>query len=495
MKTAFLALFLVAFTQDAWAKVSTSVTPSHPAYDVIDRLEARRCAYATYRGMAPQSYADLRAAVDVGEAPPDDEENPEAHCDLPRWLRKERDILLRGQPAEVTATALLLKDDEIALPRIDARVTPSYALREGRPFFNGPNLDLSFTVSGSAGRNDVGLAFGVTPAFVAGLREYDYVNGRFYLHEGYVKLAYKWAELGFGRVARRFGQTAHGSLLLSGAAKPLSAVELRVRPHLLGKPFGFLGPFTFDTWVSDTDEGSGIADARLWGVALGMRPATWLELTVMELYQLGGTGVPSVSLGDVFKMLFYGGGSDLEAKRQRALGLGLAFWGPENVFKLYVQAYFDSLSSPSDWFSDEVSPLVGLWFPRLGNAELRLELVHTVQGAYRHAKWTQGLTYKGTTLGHPIGPDADGAYLDIGFPPVADFRPAIGVSYEARLKHPLAGQATDTRYGLSLELRKRWVRTELALIGRYTHVLNDHYVPQADNDLGAAYASLKYAFF
>ena len=76
---------------------------------------------------------------------------------------------------------------------------------------------------------------------------------------------------------------------------PSRTLRLSVRPHIIGSPFGFLGPFTFETWITDTSGDVGISDSRFWGIIVaGFRPLqSGSEISAMELYQLGGTGVPA----------------------------------------------------------------------------------------------------------------------------------------------------------------------------------------------------------
>ena len=49
--------------------------------------------------IGPQSYNEIRSAIDVGEGQEGDvaEDGKPARCNIPNWMRKERDILMGGQ--------------------------------------------------------------------------------------------------------------------------------------------------------------------------------------------------------------------------------------------------------------------------------------------------------------------------------------------------------------------------------------------------------------
>ena len=110
------------------------------AYELIDRLEAFNCAYSTFRSIGPQSYNEIRSAIDVGEGQEGDvtEDGKPARCNIPNWMRKERDILMGGQPFAVSGTGLAIQNDSLALKGIDSTLpSATFPLRGGRPTFNG----------------------------------------------------------------------------------------------------------------------------------------------------------------------------------------------------------------------------------------------------------------------------------------------------------------------------------------------------------------------
>ena len=123
---------------------------------------------------------------------------------------------------------------------------------------------------------------------------------------------------------------------------------------------------------------------------------------------------------------------------------------------------------------------------------MRLEGVDTVATAYESAIFTQGLTYAHT----PIGSPSAGRLRRLRryrHPPVADWRPLLSASYEARdLPHRRA--PVERRFGGGLSLARRWVKSEFTLIGRARR--QQRPVRRRKRDTTAAgYFLFRYQFF
>lgn len=474
----FLSLI---FSASSVAKISSNVPPESATYELIDRLEAFRCAQPTYRGLRPQSHFDLRNALGLFE------KQKEA-CAAPEWLLAEREVLIRESlQNDVHGGIGLRHEDTIPLPGIDAAVTPNNPLRYGRPDFYGGNLWGELVVNAAAGET-IGLAVSATPGFVVAADDYKRFDGKAYLHEWYLKVGYGRAEATLGRTALKVGGPRHGTLLLSDAAKPVNLWKVAVRPSLTLDGTGdFLGPFSFETWLADQGSGVGVPNSKLWAIGLGARPFDSFEISVLQLNQFGGTGAPPLQASDALQMLYYSGDVRLDSLRQRQMLIDVALWAPSGFAKLYSQFHFESLQD-----LDGPSALVGLWLPRLGDWDARVEYARTVPSAYTHPFWTQGMTYQGTPLGHPVGPGGQALYLDLGLPVVGLWRPSLGGFYEARGERR-AGVA-EYRYGATAELVRRWGRIELSSQARYAHIRNQLFVVDEQTDSVSLWATLKYSF-
>ncbi len=485
-----ILIFLLLFCPFAVAAPSSDVPARSGSYQNVDDLEAFRCGYSTYRLFRPQAYADLRSTVDVQEGNPEEGNG----CKIPRWLRKEKQILMMrpAQSPSIHFSLLAIGDEPITLRGLEATIAPSFPLWDRRGLGKGVMSYTDFAFHTQGGGEEFGVAFGLTPSLGLSLMDSRFYS-RFYLYEAYAKLAYKWAELEIAREVLQFGNAAHGSLLLSGATSPITFARFGFRPHVIGSPLSFLGPTTFQLFVT-TETGSKLTPgAHLMGVHLGFRPFTWFEFALLELYQFNGPGINGLGLTDLMKMLFYIGDADLNLRRQKQLATHLGFHITPAI-QFYFQFAFDSLGPVSRWFADDASWLVGLWLANLGKLGIRLEYVQTVPSAYQAAPWKSGLVYDGTPVGHPLGPDAEGIYVDLHFPDIKEWRPDFGVSYEKRGRHPTLGQGTDTRFGAMVGISKRWIKTEFSLQGKIAHVDNLKSVLGAQTEVAGAQFTIQYHF-
>lgn len=469
-----------------FSSISNDVPPLLKNTEWVDRIEAFGCSARTFRAFQPQSHGDLLEALMV---------YADADCAGPSWLLEERQILGRSYlQSEARVFALLANDAPLRLIGQTASVDPFQSLREGRTAFSGSSLygELNLNSQGVTG-SDWGWAFSLTPGLVFAHENANRIIGKIYLQDGYFKAGYRRAELVLGRISERFGEAKHGNLILSSASKPIDLIKFAVRPHWI-KPLSFLGPATFQTWLGSDENTSGRKDSRLWGIQFGMRPLTFLELGFLNLMQFGGTGAPSLNFSDYFNLLIGSQSPEIRQKRHQSYGTHLALWGPGQEFKIYNQLFFGRLGRVEDWFSADVSWLVGIWFPKWENWELRLEWARTQSNAYSDSQWTQGWTNAGSPLGHPLGNAGQGFYLDLGLPSVSKWRPEIELAYEQRNRHRLEGLETETRLGLAAGTTRRWLATELNLQLKIQRVENLNYLIRDPEWEGGAYAFLRYSF-
>ncbi len=481
MKYALLLILLVASA--GWASITPNVPSGSRAGEFVDKLEALGCAYPTFRSLGPQSYADVRAALDW---------NPDTTgCEAPEWLLDERQLLI--QPSylpQLDVSVNAIPADAVLLRNLPATVWPLFPQRENRALYSGVTMNTEVHLSGRGGGETLGYAMSATPGWAMGFDTA--LRARLYLQEAYFKVGFGFSEMTVGRYGLRFGETKHGSLLFSGASAPLDLVEYALRPVVLGGAFSGLGPFSVRTFLTGYGADVSMPYSKLWGVEIGLRPFHWWEIAFAEVFQFGGVGSPSLALGEVAQMALAGGGTSLSGRRNASLILNMAFWAPARFTKLYGQILW---SRAGDVSGSTPSYLGGVWFPKLTGWDARFEYVHTAVTAYQHPIWTQGMTYRGGPLGHVLGPDGEGAYLDIGLPPIAKWwRSEVGLLYEARQIHPGAGLATETRYGVSLAVNRRWKLADVGLVMAYHQVHGAQYTPGVIADNFGAGMTLRYAF-
>jgi hypothetical protein len=427
-------------------------------YDILDRLETYGCAAPTLRAIKALAHVDMRSSLI------NNEDNP---CHAPEWLLREANAFaILPNPPEIRVRNTDIYYDSTQLPGIQAYATPLLPFRSGMPSFNGPNLYSEISLGGYGGAEDLGIAYYANGGWMLGWDNYQSLDGRFYLKEGYLKLGYKQIELSAGRMQLEFGDAKHGDLAMSLAFDPMDALRLTLRPHVISG-LDFLGYFTFDTWIAGMGNSDAVSNSALWGISIGARPATWIEIALMEVFQFGGAGpgVVPLSAADVFSMLAYVDSSQLDMERQRSMAAQISFWLPSHFLKIYQQVFFDGLSNVSSWLADDVSTLTGVWMPHIGGADIdvRIEYAHTVPSAYQSNIWSEGLTSRGTPFGSPLGPGGEGAYFDVMFPAiVGGWKSTLSVAYESR-GQALTGTNVqpENRYTAGLGLSRQWEKTQL----------------------------------
>lgn len=102
-----------------------------------------------------------------------------------------------------------------------------------------------------------------------------------------------WA-LGVGAVDRWWGPGWDSSLILSNEARPTPGIFLqRNSSHAFESPWlSWLGPWQLVTFMSQLESERAVADARLWGMRLNIRPLRSLEIGFSRTAMWGGEGRP-----------------------------------------------------------------------------------------------------------------------------------------------------------------------------------------------------------
>lgn len=473
-------------TWQSWAVISNYVPPLLPNTDWVDRIEAYGCSVRTFRAFQPQSHADLLEALMPFA---------ESECAGPQWLLEEREILGRSfLQSEARVFGLFARDLSLSLLGQEAMIDPLFPLREGRRAFGGSNIyaELNLNSQMFSGK-DWGIAISATPGFVLAHENSSQITSQLYFQDGYIKAGTGRTEIVFGRVSQRFGEAKHGNLILTGATRPIDLFKFAVRPHWV-KPLSFLGPIALETWFAQDGSELVRKNARLWAFQFGMRPFTFFEVGFLNLMQFGGLGSQSLDFVDYLKMLGASNSEDLRSKRHQNFATHLAIWDPKQNVKLYNQFFFGNLGRLTDWFSQDISWLVGLWFPKFGLGEIRLEWVNTQNSAYSHSIWTQGWSYDGTPLGHPIGNAGQGLYLDVSLPTVQKWRPEVDLSFEKRNDERLLNLESETRLGLALRAIKRIEEIEWDLQLKLQRIENREYRSHVPEWEGGMFSYLRYSF-
>ncbi len=453
----FLAAVLIASVSQA--EVSLNVPAGSQAYEYLERLEALGCALPTLRSVGPQSAADISAALGGSSA----------RCKAPEWLLDERQVLVRPiPPTEIRVDGFGAVSDRVQLVGLPAFLWPLFPQRQNRPTVNGMNLSTELALGMSSSSEVWGYAVAVTPGWYFGRDSNSSLFGRFYVQEGYFKLGHRFSELTVGRFSRRFGHSRHGSLLYSGAMAPMDQLEYALRP-VVPSSLSFLGPTTFRAWFATQSESVGPASTKLLGAEWGMRPLRAWELALAEVTQVGGEGVVDGRVGV-------------------SLALSSSLWMFNRLVKLSGQTLIERLTVPGP---TPFSFQGGLWFPNIGNTSVSFEFAKTSAQSYQDPVWVQGLTYRDSPLGHPLGPDAQGAYLDIGLPPLFTWwRAELAGLYESRGVSLSGARAPETRVGGELSVGRRFGLSDIRLKVAFHSIQSPQSIPNTEADslgLGAVY--------
>jgi hypothetical protein len=128
------------------------------------------------------------------------------------------------------------------------------------------------------------------------------------LHKGYVKLNIYNFEVEVGRDSLWWGPGYHAALLMSNNAPPMDMIKLsNPEPVLLPWIFSYLGPVQFNlifSQLNDERTGTALANPFLYGLRLGIKPHSFLELGASHLVMFGGPGRRDMNLGDIITTLY-----------------------------------------------------------------------------------------------------------------------------------------------------------------------------------------------
>lgn len=228
-----------------------------------------------------------------------------------------------------------------------------------------------------------------------------------------------------GREHVTWGPGMWGGPGLSMNAPPLDLVSVSSdRPFVLPWILRLTGPVRATVFASDLGASQNFPHARLIGYDVRAAPASWLELGVSVLTQMGGSGAPPATLGErlvdvvpLLDVIFLGdrdlqisnkmAGADVRVRIPRAAGL-----------ELYVQSMLDDFDvrrlGSSLWEDNGI--VAGLRLPRVtadGRTSARAEWHHTGIRYYQHLQFRSGLTRNGVLLGDALGPRGSAAYVQL----------------------------------------------------------------------------------
>jgi len=447
-----LAAALLLVARHVAAQASATLPPGDPAHLDLARLRALGLVDSLVAGQRPVSRATvdraireagarLRARVAAGDASLADA----AQAILTRlaWEGTPSVPLVHRAFAEVTsldgAPRRILVDN--GLGGIDAFLNPPVGDRAGLAYGNGTTSSLESAHEWTPNR---ALAFVLQPRASYGPPLRDGSTGA----TGSIERAFVRAALGnlsvqVGRDHLAWGQGRGGGSLFATGGPALDMVLVgHERPLVLPWVLRLLGPTQLSLAVARLDGAQNFPNPYVVAYKASILPAGWLELGAMAYTKGGGRGAPGASFADrvldatqLFDVVFRGDDdyqfSDKYAGvdfRLRAVPVGAELYGELLFNDLDFRRFGSSMT-------EDASHVLGIWFPRLdgaGRVDGSVEVRHTGIRQFRHHQFTSGQVVRGRLLGDPLGPDARGAYLSVGWRPSTWRALALEIAAEER---------------------------------------------------------------
>lgn len=240
------------------------------------------------------------------------------------------------------------------------------------------------------------------------------------VHRAYAKLRLGKFSIEGGRDSVNLGPGEYG-MLLSSNAEPFWMLKFQN-----DEPIEFYGKWSFmllNGWLFDRRADH--SDPQLFAARVVYQPAGWVEIGVTRTELYGGSGRPTYKIHEMAEVLFGGKDNVPSGKfdNDGYAGIDLTFslpmerWtgGKVKSLRFYFQESGTDISAP--WQPEDVIFTVPWLFfhlferaytmgltMSLADHFFRLEYAKTALSFYRHHMYKQeGYTYKGFSLGHPLG--------------------------------------------------------------------------------------------
>jgi hypothetical protein len=232
-----------------------------------------------------------------------------------------------------------------------------------------------------------------------------------------------------GREPLSWGPSAHGSALLTTNARPLDLARAEpTSPFRLPGGLRRVGAWRVTAFTGRMNDPQRADFPNPWlaGLRATLAPARWLLLGATRTAMLGGEGGPfhfgADSIWDLLTAVRendLGSGSDTDQKA--SIEGTLYLWPLLRSFpyvrggRLYAEYAGEDSPQGRPPFPSSPARLFGLELVG-GPLLLRGETARNVDDTalwYSHFLYTDGYTYRGRVLGHPMGGDSRAAYVDL----------------------------------------------------------------------------------
>ncbi|MBI3610051.1 MAG: hypothetical protein HY204_05030 [Nitrospirae bacterium] len=424
------------------------------------------------------------------EAPPESSSRFDWTDELLRRLEKEFREELQGETESPLfhGRAADTIEAETVFAGLNGRSKQPLENRGGRSVSEGLNGKVSWR---GWVQSDEGLA--VTLGLDASARDSD---ADLILNEGSLKLSRFGLDLEAGRDRQWWGPGEHGALILSDNAPPMDLIRIgNAHPSRLPFALRYLGDWKWAVFVARLEHDRDHPRAKLGGARLAWAPTGWLELGASRSVLFGGHGATHFGLQD-FPQLLLGSGQDNQDPQARYVNNdNLAAWDV-TVYLPFIRSVFPEIrgvklyleygGEDNTWHEFlgvrykglmNIAQLMGMAIS-LPKADLQFEYANNVDDVsdwYVHWFYTSGYTFKGYTIGHEMGSDADDlsaratVYLspEVRLVTLLERERAGFLDHPNHLKIIYAGQV-----GMGYSLLPDW---EVSVEYRYEHVVHPEF--------------------
>ncbi|MCP5468658.1 MAG: hypothetical protein H7A32_05255 [Deltaproteobacteria bacterium] len=344
---------------------------------------------------------------------------------------------------------------------IDAQINPLLNNRQGRRLVDGQNLGLEtehwFRLSNH-------FAVLAQPRLqLAFLRDSDQGDHGVYLENLYGKFYVKNFEIQIGRDQLFWGQGQDAGLLLSNNSRSLDMIKIsNDEPFFFPWVFRYMGANKFSFFYADLGPERVYPNPYFVGYKWSLQPLSFFEIGAAVITLGGGEGGPEASLGERVRdvLPFLGSGSSVQISDKMA-GVDWRFRiPPARGLEIYGEFIFDDWHNPfkktKQFFWEDAGYVFGLYAPRLdkaGNVDLRLEYHRTGRRHYQHGQFLSGWTLNQNIMGDPLGPNAQGFYVNLRWDSTKHDLFTFAAAYESRSNDLFVGVAEPEFHFEKLEDR------------------------------------------
>ncbi len=282
--------------------------------------------------------------------------------------------------------------------------------------------------SSSFVRSEVGLSptswLALRTTLIGGTTIEDNSRAWYHLAEAYAEFKFVNSVISIGRKPMNWGQSFVGPLLLSDNSTPLDSIQITSLPVRLPWILDYLGLVRAEIFYSRMNADRLPQHDQFVGWRLGVKPNMRTEVNVAAHYQFGGKQVRGGAWDEVLLEIFgvrkdYGEGpksSSNVTNRAAQIDFRIKFPELKTPLSVYGENHLEDCCGGLYFlFRRQLSYLYGFYLrtdQSVRAQKIRVEYVKTGNKLYFHDVWLSALSNEGSLMGHPIGNDAQGVYVD-----------------------------------------------------------------------------------